>query len=158
TDHSRRLVVRGGIPDRRVVHGSSGPSRRREAGRGRAVARQDRRRAFPQSRVSRRPDRDRGEEKGSHGRLHHDERRDQKSRRHAGSHGRFCRGLENSRRRRLDDRRRVPADSAIAVIYAMADFLNLAGKTFLVLGVANKKSVAWFTAKTLEEQGATVLY
>ncbi|HTJ79879.1 MAG TPA: SDR family oxidoreductase [Rariglobus sp.] len=40
----------------------------------------------------------------------------------------------------------------------MPDFLNFAGKTFVVLGVANKKSVAWFTAKTLEEQGATVLY
>ena len=40
----------------------------------------------------------------------------------------------------------------------MPDFLNLTGKTFLVLGVANKKSVAWFTAKTLEEQGATVIY
>jgi enoyl-[acyl-carrier protein] reductase I len=40
----------------------------------------------------------------------------------------------------------------------MPDFLNLTGKTFLVLGVANKKSVAWFTAKTLEEQGANVLY
>jgi len=40
----------------------------------------------------------------------------------------------------------------------MPDFLNLTGKTFVVIGVANKKSVAWFTAKTLEEQGATVLY
>jgi len=40
----------------------------------------------------------------------------------------------------------------------MPDFLGLTGKTFLVLGVANKKSVAWFVAKTLEEQGATVLY
>jgi enoyl-[acyl-carrier protein] reductase I len=40
----------------------------------------------------------------------------------------------------------------------MSDFLNLTGKTILVIGVANKKSVAWFTAKTLEEQGATVLY
>lgn len=40
----------------------------------------------------------------------------------------------------------------------MPDFLNLTGKTFVILGVANKKSVAWFTAKTLEEQGATVLY
>ena len=40
----------------------------------------------------------------------------------------------------------------------MPDFLNLTGKTFVVLGVANKKSVAWFTAKTLEEQGAKVLY
>jgi enoyl-[acyl-carrier protein] reductase I len=40
----------------------------------------------------------------------------------------------------------------------MSDFLNLSGKTILVLGVANKKSVAWLTAKTLEEQGATVVY
>ena len=40
----------------------------------------------------------------------------------------------------------------------MSDFLQLAGKTFLVFGVANRKSVAWFVAKTLEEQGATVLY
>ncbi|MDR1279309.1 MAG: SDR family oxidoreductase [Opitutaceae bacterium] len=38
------------------------------------------------------------------------------------------------------------------------DFLQLAGKTLLVLGVANRKSVAWLTAKTLEEQGARVLY
>jgi enoyl-[acyl-carrier protein] reductase I len=40
----------------------------------------------------------------------------------------------------------------------MSDFLQLGGKTFLVFGVANRKSVAWFVAKTLEEQGATVLY
>ena len=40
----------------------------------------------------------------------------------------------------------------------MPDFLQLTGKTFLVLGVANRKSVAWFVAKALEEQGATVLY
>lgn len=40
----------------------------------------------------------------------------------------------------------------------MADFLQLTGKTFLVAGVANKKSVAWFVAKSLEEQGATVVY
>jgi enoyl-[acyl-carrier protein] reductase I len=40
----------------------------------------------------------------------------------------------------------------------MADFLQLAGKTFLVFGVANRKSVAWFVARTLEEQGARVLY
>ncbi|WP_043589391.1 enoyl-ACP reductase FabI [Geminisphaera colitermitum] len=39
-----------------------------------------------------------------------------------------------------------------------ADFLQLSGKTILVLGVANRKSVAWLTAKTLEEQGARVLY
>lgn len=40
----------------------------------------------------------------------------------------------------------------------MPDFLNLTGKTFLVLGVANKKSVAWHVAKTLEEQGGRVVY
>ncbi len=40
----------------------------------------------------------------------------------------------------------------------MPDFLQLTGKTFVVLGVANKKSVAWFIAKALEEQGAKVLY
>ncbi len=40
----------------------------------------------------------------------------------------------------------------------MSDFLQLAGKTFLVFGVANKKSVAWFVAKSLEEQGARVVY
>jgi enoyl-[acyl-carrier protein] reductase I len=40
----------------------------------------------------------------------------------------------------------------------MPDFLQLTGKTFLVFGVANKKSVAWLVAKTLEEQGARVLY
>jgi enoyl-[acyl-carrier protein] reductase I len=40
----------------------------------------------------------------------------------------------------------------------MSDFLNLSGKTFLVQGVANKKSVAWFIARSLEEQGARVVY
>jgi enoyl-[acyl-carrier protein] reductase I len=40
----------------------------------------------------------------------------------------------------------------------VSDFLNLAGKTFLVMGVANRKSVAWFIAKSLEEQGARVVY
>ena len=40
----------------------------------------------------------------------------------------------------------------------MPDFLQLGGKTFLVLGVANRKSVAWFIAKSLEEQGAKVIY
>jgi enoyl-[acyl-carrier protein] reductase I len=40
----------------------------------------------------------------------------------------------------------------------MPDFLQLSGKTFLVLGVANRKSVAWFVAKSLEEQGAKVIY
>ncbi|MDB6166306.1 MAG: fabI [Lacunisphaera sp.] len=38
------------------------------------------------------------------------------------------------------------------------DFLQVTGKTILVMGVANKKSVAWHIAKTLEEQGARVVY
>jgi enoyl-[acyl-carrier protein] reductase I len=42
--------------------------------------------------------------------------------------------------------------------YFMSDFLQLSGKTLLVFGVANKKSVAWFIARSLEEQGARVLY
>lgn len=40
----------------------------------------------------------------------------------------------------------------------IADFLQLAGKTILVCGVANKKSVAWHTARVLQEAGATVVY
>ncbi|MBW7895172.1 MAG: SDR family oxidoreductase [Opitutaceae bacterium] len=40
----------------------------------------------------------------------------------------------------------------------MPDFLQLTGKRFLVLGVANRKSVAWSIAQALEEQGATVVY
>ncbi len=40
----------------------------------------------------------------------------------------------------------------------MSDFLNVAGKSFLVMGVANRKSVAWHIAKSLEEQGAKVIY
>ncbi|MDX1944625.1 MAG: SDR family oxidoreductase [Pirellulaceae bacterium] len=40
----------------------------------------------------------------------------------------------------------------------MSDFLGLSGKTLLVFGVANKKSVAYHVAKTLEEVGATVVY
>lgn len=40
----------------------------------------------------------------------------------------------------------------------MTDFLQVSGKTYLVMGVANKKSVAWFIAKSLEEQGAKVVY
>lgn len=40
----------------------------------------------------------------------------------------------------------------------MSDFLRVAGKRFLVFGVANRKSVAWAVARTLEEQGAQVLY
>lgn len=37
-------------------------------------------------------------------------------------------------------------------------FLNLENKTFLITGVANKKSVAYFSAKTLIENGADVLF
>ena len=37
-------------------------------------------------------------------------------------------------------------------------FLGLDGKTFLVVGIANKKSVAWAVAKLLEEEGARVMY
>lgn len=40
----------------------------------------------------------------------------------------------------------------------MSDYLQLAGKTVLVFGVANRKSVAWFVARSLEEAGARVLY
>lgn len=40
----------------------------------------------------------------------------------------------------------------------MSDFLQLAGKTYLVFGVANRKSVAWAVAKALEGEGATVIY
>jgi enoyl-[acyl-carrier protein] reductase I len=38
------------------------------------------------------------------------------------------------------------------------DFLQLAGKTIVVFGVANKKSVAWHIGKTLEEHDAVVIY
>lgn len=37
-------------------------------------------------------------------------------------------------------------------------FLNLKGKAFLVAGFANRKSVAWAVAQTLEEEGAKVIY
>lgn len=37
-------------------------------------------------------------------------------------------------------------------------YLNLENKTFVVLGVANRKSVAWHIARTLEAEGATVVY
>lgn len=37
-------------------------------------------------------------------------------------------------------------------------FLNLKDKTILVFGVANRKSVAWHIGKTLEAEGANVLY
>ncbi len=37
-------------------------------------------------------------------------------------------------------------------------FLNIAGRTYLVTGVANKKSVAWHVARILEDEGAKVVY
>lgn len=37
------------------------------------------------------------------------------------------------------------------------DFLQLQGKNILVLGVANRKSVAWHSAKLLQDAGANVL-
>jgi len=37
-------------------------------------------------------------------------------------------------------------------------FLQLEGKTFLISGVANKKSVAYFSAKTLLEEGAKCIF
>jgi enoyl-[acyl-carrier protein] reductase I len=37
-------------------------------------------------------------------------------------------------------------------------FLAFEGKTFLVVGVANRKSVAWAVARTLEEEGAQVVF
>ncbi|MEK7482855.1 MAG: SDR family oxidoreductase [Planctomycetota bacterium] len=40
----------------------------------------------------------------------------------------------------------------------MSDFLQLAGKTILVTGVANKKSVAYHTHKVLVEAGARVIH
>ncbi len=40
----------------------------------------------------------------------------------------------------------------------MSDFLQLAGKTILVLGVANKKSVAWHTSRVLVDAGADLIY
>ena len=39
-----------------------------------------------------------------------------------------------------------------------ADFLQLAGKTIAVFGVANRKSVAYHIGKTLEEAGARIVH
>lgn len=41
---------------------------------------------------------------------------------------------------------------------ATSDFLQLADKTILVLGVANRKSVAYHISRTLEEVGAKVIH
>jgi enoyl-[acyl-carrier protein] reductase I len=49
-------------------------------------------------------------------------------------------------------------DDACRLPDRMSDFLQVTGKTYLVFGVANRKSVAWFIAKSLEEQGAKVIY
>ena len=38
------------------------------------------------------------------------------------------------------------------------DFLDIAGKTFLIFGVANKKSVAYFVSQVLSEAKAKVIY
>jgi enoyl-[acyl-carrier protein] reductase I len=40
----------------------------------------------------------------------------------------------------------------------VADFLQLAGKRVLVMGVANRRSVAWHIARVLVEAGAEVVY
>ncbi len=39
-----------------------------------------------------------------------------------------------------------------------SDFLQLAGKRILVMGVANRKSVAWHVARVLADAGAEVVY
>ena len=39
-----------------------------------------------------------------------------------------------------------------------ADFLDLAGRDVLVMGVANRKSVAWHVAQVLTGAGARVIY
>ena len=39
-----------------------------------------------------------------------------------------------------------------------SEFLGFAGKTYLVMGVANKKSVAYRIAKQIEQLGGAVIY
>src|SRR5262245_20234209 len=39
-----------------------------------------------------------------------------------------------------------------------ADFLQLAGKRILVMGVANRKSVAWHVSRVLVDAGAEIIY
>ena len=41
---------------------------------------------------------------------------------------------------------------------AVMDFLQMTGKTYLVLGVANKKSVAYAIASIIEQSGGHVIY
>jgi len=38
------------------------------------------------------------------------------------------------------------------------DFLQIKDKTFLITGVANKKSIAYVSAKQLEENGAKLIF
>lgn len=55
----------------------------------------------------------------------------------------------------------APPASAVTVsapVAANADFLQLAGKTILVFGVANRKSVAYHVGCVLQEAGASVVY
>lgn len=52
----------------------------------------------------------------------------------------------------------MEAPRGSATLNEMPDFLKLSGKAVLVFGVANRKSVAWFVGKSLEEQGARVIY
>ena len=40
----------------------------------------------------------------------------------------------------------------------MSNFLGIAEKTFLVSGFANRKSVAWHVAESLEQEGAHIIY
>ena len=37
-------------------------------------------------------------------------------------------------------------------------FLDLKGRTFLIFGVANRKSIAWAVGKSLEKDGANIIY
>ncbi|MEM9587709.1 MAG: SDR family oxidoreductase, partial [Planctomycetota bacterium] len=48
--------------------------------------------------------------------------------------------------------------TGVADSTAPVDFLGLAGKTILVMGVANKKSVAYKIARLIEQAGGTVIY
>jgi enoyl-[acyl-carrier protein] reductase I len=38
------------------------------------------------------------------------------------------------------------------------DFLGLKGKNIVLMGVANRRSVAWAAAQALQEAGANLLY
>ena len=48
--------------------------------------------------------------------------------------------------------------SPFSIHCSAMDFLGLSGKTVLILGTANRKSVAWHVAQVLTEAGATVLH